>query len=1058
MLRILLIAMMLYGASLAQEYRFEHLIPKEGINHNLTYAILQDSYGFMWFGTFYGLIRYDGHQFTTFRHIPLDSTTLSSDDIISLYEGKEGAIWVGTWSGGLNRFDPVREEFRQFRHDPSDPLSLSSDVVYAVCEDKKGRLWVGTEKGLDRLVPAEAPGNPYGRSYFVHYRHEPDNPFSLNNNPVRALHRDGRGRLWVGVYEGGLHYYDDAADRFIRLEEVTHDGSTSIVAIHEDNQDRLWVGTWGGGLKRVVPLESEPDTIIGLRTRRFQHDQNDRHTISNDYIWSIGTDRNGNIWVGSDNGLNRFNPERETFDRYYSDSNNANTISSNKVSAIYLDRSGVLWIGTFRGGIDKIVPDQSEFEYFLHNPFDPNSLIGKSVNALLEDERGRIWAGTSGGITQISKKTKEYNYRHLRLTLNASTQKSDNYITSMVRDENGTIWVGTYNGLKSISPKGLVKHYNLPVLPGENEQGNVVTSLLLDSKGWLWVGSITHGLNIFDRKSKVFTSFRYNPEDSSSLSSNYVISLYEDKDGVVWVGTYSGLNVLTLLSPSMAQPRVAFVRDIQTASGRSKINDNVFCLYEDSKRRLWVGTNDGLYRYDKKDLSLKRITEQDGLSSNVVSAVVEDTLGNIWISTHKGIVKHQPGNDSYHNYYALHGLQGDVFVSGSYLRDSDGKVWFGGINGLNCFNPSNISSAEDGPEIVFTSFRVFSREKKFDKMLNELEEIRLNHDENFFTINFAAMDFRMPERNQYYYYLEGFDRDWVYSGTRNYASYTNLDPGNYVFHVKAANSDGVWNEKGAEIALVIAPPFWLTWWFKSAIALVTLVALLFIIYLVQRYEKRKTELNRKLSELKLQALRAQMNPHFIFNTINSIQYFISCNDQKSAFLYLSKFSKLMRQTLENSEKSTLPLHSEIEMLRLYLDLQRLRFENKFDYSIEVDPEIDVHNCEIPSMLIQPYIENAINHGISHKESKGHLQVELTRNGEKLICTVKDDGIGINEGLRLRQTRQQDHTSSGMRLTRERLDIINSGKRNNVSVSVDDLGEENNGCSGTRVTIHIPMHF
>ncbi len=1039
----------------AQQYSFEHLSLEEGTSYNLTYSILQDNKGFMWFGTFNGLVRFDGRDYIHYKHTPYDSSSVSSDDIISLYEDKNGFIWVGTWSGGLNRFDPDQEVFTQYKNMVTDTLSISDNLVYDVCEDNLGRLWVATNNGLNRFVPKTDPKNRRGRDYFVHYSTEPGNKYSINNSNVRVLFKDSKGRLWVGVNEGGLHYYDIEQDHFIRLEEVTRDGSTSIIDIFEDDKENLWLATWGGGLKKVQPIESDNGNVIGLRLNIYKNNPDDSKSISHNNIWCLEQDRSGNLWVGTYDGLNKFNPADRTFDRYYHDEKSTKTLSSSKVSAIRLDQSGVLWIGTFYGDIDRIVPGLAQFETFVHNPFDPRSLIDKNVKTLLEDKNHNIWVGTRSGITRIQENKDKYYFKNYLFETKSEKGKA-NEVTSFAEDFQGNIWVGTYDGLNSIDKNGGIKHYNLPLLRFETEQGNIVTSLLIDNRGWLWVGTITHGLNLFDLNSKVFNSFKYDPSDSASINSNYVVSINEDRDGNIWVGTYRGLNKLVLLSPSSGQPQVSFQTKFFTSSGLIEITDKVFAVYEDFENNVWIGSNNGLIRYNKKSLKVKVYNESDGLPNNLICGILEDNDSNFWISTHKGIFKYNPEKESFNNYYTLHGLQSNIFNPGSYFKNSEGKMMFGGINGFNAFFPENITRSAQIPPVVITSIKIFDKEKKFDKHITDLEEIKLTDEENFFTIKFAALDYRLPERNQYYYFLEGFDRDWIYNETKNYASYTNLDPGEYVFKVRGSNSNGVWNKDGRSIRIIISPPFWQTWWFKSFIGFVVMVFLLFIIFMIQRSEKRKTSFNKKLSELKLQALRSQMNPHFIFNTINSIQYFISCNDQESAFLYLSKFSKLMRQTLDNSAKSRISVSRELEALQLYMDLQMLRFEKRFEYAIKVDPGIDIHNFEIPTMLIQPYIENAINHGISKKKSIGHIQVVLEKMNGSLRCVVEDDGIGINKSKELKKNKNQNHTSSGMRLTKERLSIINIGKSNDSYISVVDRSQEEPDMTGTKVTINIPM--
>ena len=325
-------------------------------------------------------------------------------------------------------------------------------------------------------------------------------------------------------------------------------------------------------------------------------------------------------------------------------------------------------------------------------------------------------------------------------------------------------------------------------------------------------------------------------------------------------------------------------------------------------------------------------------------------------------------------------------------------------------------------------------------------------------MEFVALDYTNPSKNQHAYKLDGFDKDWVYCGTRRYASYTNLDPGEYIFKVKGSNNDGVWNEAGTSVKIIITPPYWQTWWFRGLIISMVLLCLTFFTYNLKRKEKKKAEIEKKISELKLQALRAQMKPHFLFNVINSIQYLISSNDQKSAYNYLSKFSKLMRITLENAEKSTIQISNELEGLKLYLELESLRFEDKFCYNIDIDPEIDIHNVEIPTMLIQPYVENAIHHGLRHKSSKGELNIKLELQNSRVVCSIQDNGIGIEKALALRNKQNDNHHSTGMKVSHERLEILNTINKNGNVVEVSDLAKNGNRSSGTLVKIHIPIEM
>ena len=405
------------------------------------------------------------------------------------------------------------------------------------------------------------------------------------------------------------------------------------------------------------------------------------------------------------------------------------------------------------------------------------------------------------------------------------------------------------------------------------------------------------------------------------------------------------------------------------------------------------------------------------------------------------------------------GLQGSEFNAGAYHRSTDGELFFGGIDGYNAFYPSSIKDNQQTPSVVLTGFNVFNKARSLGQSLETTDTITLSHRDSFFSFEFAGLHLVAPEKNQYAYMMEGFDREWIHD-ERRFASYTNLDPGTYTFKVKASNNDGIWNENGLAVVVNITPPFWKTWWFYL-IGLVIAAVIIYGFYRfriaqVRKEEKLKTEFNKKLAEVEMTALRAQMNPHFLFNCLNSINRYIVKSDPETASGYLTKFSRLIRLILQNSKSATVPLESELEALKLYIEMEEMRFDNQFDYKIQVGKNIEPQYVAVPPMILQPYVENAIWHGLMHKEDKGSLLIDLSLEEKWLRCVIEDNGIGRQKAQDLKSKSATRKKSMGMKITSDRLSLVNHLYNQKTKVDVIDLEDTNKKPTGTRVIVNIPL--
>jgi len=829
-----------------------------------------------------------------------------------------------------------------------------------------------------------------------------------------------------------------------KQNSVSSNYITSIVKSINNNQ--LWIGTNGNGLNKF-DLDNE---IF----EHYLHDSKNENSLINNNVNTLFEDNDGILWIGTSGGISRYDEKSGKFTSFSHDPLNTNSISSNFVYAIYKDLSDILWCGTYWGGIDKLDFKAKRFDHIQKNISSASKLAENNFHSILEINSNLLLIGTWGdGLVLYDRKRKTFTNYHYNL--NDPNSVSNNFIRTIYKDQYGNIWIGTYGGGLNkfdIRKKKLHRYYYDSRNPNSISSNSIVT-IYQDSRNMMWIGTEGGGLNKLNPDHKTFTRFQYQVNDTTSISSNDIYCIYEDDHNVLWIGTASGLDKFDVYFNQ-------FDHYLQETSSNNFLSNNYVYAIQAAKNgrdsSMWVGTASGLYRFDTKTGRYKRYTEENGLPNRVICGILEDDNGFLWLSTNRGLSRFDPKMKIFSNYDVADGLQSNMFNIGAFCKFNNGELGFAGINGLNIFHPENIISNTYVPPVYITGLKKIDQPMNSDIDLTDLSQIELSYDDNYFTIEFVSLDFSHPEKNRYAYKLEGADDRWIHSEDENFARYTNIDPGKYIFKVRGTNNDGVWNMEGDEITIVIKPPFWMTWWFNAIIISVITLSLVFTVYVIIKREKQKTAINKKISELKLQALQAQMNPHFIFNTINAIQYFISKKDNDSAYFYLTKFSRLLRRTLENSEKLRIPLEEEFESLKLYLELQSLRYGNKFSYHIAIDPEIDLHAIEVPSMVFQPYIENAIQHGFSSTKNGGKLEISVKQIDDMLVCNIVDDGVGIKKSLSIKKNKDTAHTSSGMKLTAERLEIINAAHKDNINVSIKDLNETDKNANGTQVTLQIPV--
>lgn len=823
---VIVLGVNLHGTLLAQKehVRFERISLESGLSQSTVTCLIEDHDGFMWFGTQDGLNKYDGYHFTVYRHDAVDSNSLSDSYIRSLYEDHEGYLWVGTSrggsGGGLNKFDPESKKFTRYLHDPNDPKSLSHNYINAILEDTLYKcMWIGTARGLNRFDRVTKTS--------VRYYHDPALSNTISDDYILTIYKDRSGAYWVGT-ANGLNRFDPETGIFTRyLHDPKNDNSLSdnyVLLVGEDHAGYLWIATLRGGLDR-----------FDKRTGTFTHFRNipgNPNSLSHDHVESFYEDKAGFIWVGTDGGgVNKFNPATGQWSRYTYNPGDLKSISNDRVWCMYGSANGVIWIGNYAGGINKIDRAEEKFSVFKHEPNEQNTLYGSVVFAVYEDDAsGNVWIGTDdAGLNVLNRSTGLYSHYYKDDPGNSGL--GANQITAIMKDRSGSIWVAASAGLYRWDP--IPKKFRL-VNTGPEDffskgSGNLILSVMEDRDGLMWIGTDGAGVYTWERASNRWKNYRKQAGEKNSLRNNVVWSIFQQASGQIWLGTEGGLLKFNQTDGSFT----AYQNDPNDTVSLS--NNKVFSFCEDRAGRLWIATSGGLNRLTDPQGRFERYTETEGLANNCVYAVMEDRRGRLWMSTNYGLSVFDPQTSKFRNYDVGDGLPANEFSTGGYYRNAKGLMYFGGINGFVTFDPDSVRDNQVVPPIVITGFSKLNKKQVLDKPISKLNELELAYNENVFSFDFVALNYVSSEKNRYAYKLEGFDKDWVYCGNRQFASYTNLDPGEYVFQVKGSNNDGLWNEKGASVRIKILPPPWKTWWFRIGAFLV----LIGIAYAAYHYRVNK---------------------------------------------------------------------------------------------------------------------------------------------------------------------------------------------------------------------------
>ncbi len=972
--------------------RFTHLSTEQGLSQSRVDHMLQDRRGFIWIGTLNGLNRYDGYHFKIYKPDPNNPNSLGGLRVFAVLEDRSGILWIGV-DQELDRFDPATETFTRFRADPDNRDSPSGYLEH-MTQDRDGMLWLATRNGLDRLDPAS------GR--FTHYRNDPNDPHSLTSNDVRFVLEDRQGTLWIAT-GAGLDAFDRRTGRVLR--HYPNSQQPPLDRILEDHSGMLWLSaTRGGGLASL-------DRKTGVFTR---------------YIWfegwpgtpglrgcaAIHEDQHGMLWLATKpDGLVRFDRARRLFTRYRNNPGDPTSLNNDNALSLLEDREGGIWVGTDGSGVSRFPSEPSPFTVYRKEPGNPNSLDEENVLSVFEDSQRILWIGTISQLNRLDRKTGRYTlYPHDPANPGSI---ATGVVRATVEDRAGYLWFGTWGGgLNRFDRRtGRFKAYRHDPADAASLSHDYVLSLLIDHEGNLWAGT-DDGLNRLDARTGRFTHFG---AKSGSMESRWYPVLAEGADGSIWMGTYTqGLQRLDVRTGEI----VDYKYDPKVSGSLS--NNQVHALCVDHAGTLWVGTQNGLDRFDRNTGKFTTFGERDGLPNNAVEGILEDSAGNLWLSTSNGLSRFDPRARTFRNYFSEDGLADNEFNDFSvYYKSPSGEMFFGGVNGVTAFYPERVVDRPFVPPVVLTGFSLRNQPvapgpgSLLAKSITFTPSLTLSHDQNHtFSFEFAALSYVNSQRNQHRYVLEPLDHFWNrVDPSHRIATFTTLPAGKYTLRVQGSNNRGVWNEQGATLRLEILPPWWGTWWFRTTCAGLFL-ALLWTAYsvrvrVVERHSAEISAFNERLmkaQELERTRLAGELHDS-VMQQIAALSLVLGTAkrkmpaDSEARDMVVEVQRKLIdvgsevRQLSHDLYPPTLKQVGLAEVLRGYCDA--FSHSRGIPASCDVDESV-AHLSPGTALALYRIAQEALGNAAKHAVPT-RVDVRLLRIGGDVVLTVADDGHGCEPG-------------------------------------------------------------
>lgn len=1015
-------------------FKFKTLDIKDGLSQNSINYIFQGSKGYMWFCTNEGLNLYNGYSFEVFKNQIDNSNSLVSNFTQCMAETDNGVFWIGT-ERGISVFMPDKKIFVN----TESPLQIKRIIA----EDDKA-VWVQTNYSVFRaeLVQIGKKGlSPKDYAINIKFYYDYD----------EILYKDNEGKILLSSKNDLLYNYVPKSKTVVLRSSSKIWATLSakkINSVVQDNQFNYWIAT-NSGVFKCDKNFNDIDTFSANRKKlpALQGKIND-----------LSFDKAGNIYMAtSQNGLIIYDAKQAKFYNYQYDIFDLTGLPDNKLLSVLVDKSQTLWVGTKGAGISAYSPFKYKFKLITQEPFKTSWLTNKYILAIEKDKSGNVWIGTDGGglFRYDVKKNLFTNWRNN----SAFSSLSNDVVQDILIDKKGILWIGTLNGICKFLPSGnnFIRYYFTANNVHENLTVNRYSNIRLfeKSNGELYAfdDNNIYKFNAIRQEFDLLNIMYY----SRHFIPRFIT---EDDDGTLWIASNAGIYHLNTAEGFMDIDALKKLNEKYFKNGR------VYGLLKEDADRYWVATgNNGIYLFNKKTFAIEvNYTEKSGLSNNYVYSILKDNSGKLWMSTNRGISVFDPISKTFKNYDVNDGLQSNEFNGGAFLKTYDDEIYFGGVNGFNIIQANEVPFNAYKPSSNIISVKANDVPVDFDRYSQHPKRVKFSNDQDNIEFEFSSSDYANPPKNMFQYKLEGYDKNWTTSN-RNYVKYAKLPHGNYTLLVRASNNDAVWSDNISRFEFRIKPMFWQTILFRI---LFIIVALFFLYRFIKntirsarmkeiekaRKEKQKTIYEKQLAEIKLKALVAQMNPHFIFNCMNSIQAMILSDKNMEASTYLTKLSRLVRAVLENSVKTFIPLSEIIENLKLYLELESLRFDKKFHYDLKVE-NLDIYSVEMPSMLFQPYVENAIWHGLLKKEGEKNLQIHFFKRDNYCICEITDNGIGRTKAAELNLKKQ--HKSLGTVITKDMFETLHKIRDSKYTVDIIDLYDEQNEAAGTKVKIEIEIN-
>ncbi|MES2731301.1 MAG: two-component regulator propeller domain-containing protein [Bacteroidota bacterium] len=810
----------LNGFSQNAEVKFHHYTKQQGLSSGRILCLAQDRQGFIWIGKEDGLYRFDGANFITYQHNLKDSASLSNNIVRCIYKDKYDDLYIGTDGGGLNLYNYEHDNFTSYQPRPQDKSSLGSKRVNALFEDRQGILWVSTGGGLDRFDRKTKK--------FSHYVHDPANPKSISSNAVMHIAEDKKGLLWIATEGGGVNTFDKRTQTFTtyRAKRTTQSVTSDFAnQIHVDKQGKVWIGHYWGGLDEY---EQKTKTFIN-------------HPFPENTINDILEDKEGNLWLAQPAGLRIMNKKTGKSFNLTSDPNNLQSLQNNNVRCLLKDQTGNIWVGS-ETGLDLTYGLHNSFLYFKHDPTDPLSLgMNAWISNFHQDAKNRLWVLHSQGFDCFDPHTKTFTH------WKNNKPGLDNNITEIVEDKNQLFWITTGSGMYVFDPQ---KNTYDALRPNPKDSLSCpydTWHIQKDLKGRLWVMSNSKGIFQVNQENKKFHPLTWKGKE---LPTQQLWSFFIDSEGTLWIGT-GGAGLY-----QVNQDKGLYAHFSHRPDDTTSISSNLVAgIFEDKKGNMWIGTKAGLNHYNRKTHAFTAYTTKDGLPHNHVHSIQEDERGNLWLGTNDGLSRFNPQTKVIKNFIFDDGIEDASFRTGA-MTTSTGEFLLAASNGFYYFHPDSFRENKFIPPVYLTDFRIFNKsvsltdkDSPLKQNLTLTKEITLTYKQSVFSFEFAALNYKISHKNQYAYKMEGFDKDWTFVGNKRTATYTNLDPGEYTFRVKASNNDGFWNEHGTSIKIIITPPYWQTWWFRTlAIFAIVGSAIAFYLIRINAVKAQKVELEHQVWE------------------------------------------------------------------------------------------------------------------------------------------------------------------------------------------------------------------